>query len=385
LAGSAALVLSLAGPVRLQAQEGGVLAPPGASLPAQRTPAPGYDLGLNDSLRNEKHKTSLLVAPIPFFNEQLGVGLVGVAGGLRRLGPRETTPPSFAGLIGLVTTNGSWGAGFAGKLHLADDAWRLTAAAMYLDIRFTFYGIGQAAAQGVKLREEIVPIRLEGLRRVAPHVYLGLRGQVSKVSIGLNFDSMPPPFAPFVPDPKAFQEVLLAPIFEFDNRDDQMYPTRGWLVNASASFFDSAIGSDSTMQNYSTLITWQHGWGKGAHVIAASAQGCYSTGQVPLDQLCMVGAIDGLRGYETGKYMDRTQVTMQAEYRQRFGRFGFTTFAGAAQIAPTPGDLSTDNLLYAAGVGMRFQLLKRFPLNYRTDVAFGKDGATFYFSVGEAF
>ena len=159
----------------------------------------------------------------------------------------QTTPPSFAGLIGLVTTNGSWGAGFAGKLHLADDAWRLTAAAMYLDIRFTFYGIGQAAAQGVKLREEIVPIRLEGLRRVAPHVYLGLRGQVSKVSIGLNFDSMPPPFAPFVPDPKAFQEVLLAPIFEFDNRDDQMYPTRGWLVNASASFFDSAIGSDSTM------------------------------------------------------------------------------------------------------------------------------------------
>ena len=85
------------------------------------------------------------------------------------------------------------------------------------------------------------------------------------------------------------------------------------------------------------------------------------------------------------KTRDDTVATMQAEYRQRFGRFGFTTFAGAAQIAPTPGDLSTDNLLYAAGVGMRFQLLKRFPLNYRTDVAFGKDGATFYFSVGEAF
>lgn len=381
----AGILLALAGTLPLQAQQEGGLAPPGVSLPTQRNPVPGYDLGLSDSVRQEKHKTSLLAAPVPFYNEQLGVGVVGIAGALRRLGPRETTPPSFAGLIGLATTNGSWGAGFGSKLHLSDDAWRLTAGAVYLDIRFTFYGIGQAADEGVPLREKIVPIRLEGLRRVASHVYLGLRAQYSKVSIGLDFDSLPPDFAPFVKDPKSFQEVMLAPIFEYDSRDDQMYPTRGVLVNASASFFDSAIGSDSTMQNYSTLITWQHGWGKGNHVIAASVQGCYSTGQVPLDQLCMVGSIDGLRGYETGKYMDRTQVTMQAEYRQRFGRFGFTTFAGAAQIAPTPGDLSTDNLLYAAGVGLRFQLLKRFPLNYRTDVAFGKDGATFYFSVGEAF
>ena len=73
----------------------------------------------------------------------------------------------------------------------------------------------------------------------------------------------------------------------------------------------------------------------------------------------------------------------ERDYWDRFGqRFGF----GYPQLPD--GTI----WLHAVSVGevqaaapLLRQLLKRFPLNYRTDVAFGKDGATFYFSVGEAF
>lgn len=179
--------------------------------------------------------------------------------------------------------------------------------------------------------------------------------------------------------------MALGPVFQLDSRDDQMYPTRGWLVDLTAMFMSDQLGSDSTMQNYTSLVTWTHGWGDKANVLTAELQGCYSAGQVPFDQLCLVGALNGLRGYEPGRYLDYTQVTFQAEYRRKLGRFGLAVFGGVAQTAATPAELSTDDLLPAGGVGVRYQLLKQYPLHYRVDVGFGKDGAQLYFSLGEAF
>jgi hypothetical protein len=39
----------------------------------------------------------------------------------------------------------------------------------------------------------------------------------------------------------------------------------------------------------------------------------------------------------------------------------------------------------AVGAGARFQATKKYPLNYRFDVAYGADGATVYVAVAEAF
>jgi hypothetical protein len=95
--------------------------------------------------------------------------------------------------------------------------------------------------------------------------------------------------------------------------------------------------------------------------------------------------LNGLRGYEPGRYLDYTQLTFQAEYRRKLGRFGLAVFGGVAQAAAPPGDLSTDDMLPAGGVGVGYQLLKEYPLHYRVDVVFGEDGAQLYFSLGEAF
>ena len=52
---------------------------------------------------------------------------------------------------------------------------------------------------------------------------------------------------------------------------------------------------------------------------------------------------------------------------------------------PEIDDLEEDNLLWSAGFGLRFQLTRESPLNYRTDVGWGRDGFEFYFSLGEEF
>ncbi len=229
------------------------------------------------------------------------------------------------------------------------------------------------------------PFVVEGLRRVAPSLYLGGRALYNRVEIGLDDDALPPEIAGDVGWTDPFVEVALAPRLQLDSRDDQMYPTRGVLVDATASYLSDAWGSDSTMQNYTALVTYQRGWDDDQSVVAAACQVCASSGEVPIDQMCFVGAISGLRGYEAGKYLDRSQLTVQAEYRRKFGRLGFTAFTGAAQTAPSLDRLDGENVLFAGGVGARYQLLTKFPLNYRVDVAFGRDGAQLYFSLGEAF
>jgi hypothetical protein len=107
-----------------------------------------------------------------------------------------------------------------------------------------------------------------------------------------------------------------------------------------------------------------------------------SGGDVPFNEL---GQHD-LRGYERGRYRDEVHVAGEVELRRPlFWRFSGVTYAGLGQVAPELGELDDHNLLWSAGFGLRFQLTRESQLNYRSDVAWGRDGFEFYFSLGEEF
>ena len=60
-------------------------------------------------------------------------------------------------------------------------------------------------------------------------------------------------------------------------------------------------------------------------------------------------------------------------------------FGGVGEVAPGLGELSADHLLPAGGGGLRFLISRKYKLNFRIDVAQGKDGHTFGMGIGEAF
>ena len=79
-------------------------------------------------------------------------------------------------------------------------------------------------------------------------------------------------------------------------------------------------------------------------------------------------------------------IAAEIELRRKIaGRFGGVVFANAGQVMPQLSKISSNNWLFGVGAGVRFQLTKRNPLNYRVDVAYGRNGWIFYFSVSEAF
>ncbi|HEY9548640.1 MAG TPA: hypothetical protein VIR45_03990 [Kiloniellaceae bacterium] len=71
-------------------------------------------------------------------------------------------------------------------------------------------------------------------------------------------------------------------------------------------------------------------------ILAARAAGCFAGGEVPIVDLCLFGARNDLRGYETGRCRDETSLALQVEQRWKFAeRWGVVGFAGVGGEAPT--------------------------------------------------
>src|SRR5512138_2439301 len=104
--------------------------------------------------------------------------------------------------------------------------------------------------------------------------------------------------------------------------------------------------------------------------------------RVPIYDLCLFGASNDVRGYSAGRYQDRRMFATQAEYRLMFpskgfmGRFGVVAFAGFGGVGERYSDIGFSDLLPGGGGGLRFRLLKKQPINFRVDYAFGKVGRT---------
>jgi len=66
-------------------------------------------------------------------------------------------------------------------------------------------------------------------------------------------------------------------------------------------------------------------------------------------------------------------------------RFGLVAFGGVGGVARRWGEFPSDQLLLAAGTGLRFNLDKKNHINYRIEFAVGREGPTVSMGVGEAF
>jgi outer membrane protein assembly factor BamA len=185
--------------------------------------------------------------------------------------------------------------------------------------------------------------------------------------------------------------VSLGPRFQWDTRDSVFYPKHGFLMEVASDFFSTGLGSKWSYQyyrasfnKYSTLSEHQ--------VLAFRGMGCAAAGdRVPIYDLCLFGTMNDLRGYPGGRYQDRRMFATQAEYRLTvpakgfLGRFGVVAFAGVGAIGDKFTDIGSSDLLPAGGGGLRFRLLKKYPINFRIDCGIGKDGHTLSIGVLEAF
>lgn len=330
----------------------------------------------------------LIIAPIPIFSPTVGSGLVLIVGYVFKLNENDKlSPPSTVGLAGAYTKSGTRGAGLGGKLYFGENKYQTTFVLAKGRVDVDFHGIGRIPG-----REAIkVPIRGGGtvffgefLRNAWKDIFVGPRYQRRKIYTRLDGPQTPGGFE--IP-PIDLQATTVALGFHVqrDKRDSTFYPTKGSLFNATGDFFDESLGSKRQYQNYKIGYNGYRQAGE-KQVLAYRGMICSANQNVPFYDLCLFGTNNDLRGYTGGEFQNRRMFATQAEYRRELkGRFGVVAFGGVGGIANRWNAFRSDELLPAAGAGLRFKLDKKNHINYRVDFAVGREGHTLSIGIGEAF
>lgn len=373
----------------------------------QAAPVNKEETQSNDATNSEK-KGEWMLAPIPVSSPAIGSGLEWAVARLFPFNKKDdVSPASSVGVAGIFTNNKSRGIAIGGRLYMKQDRYRVAAGIADASINFDVYGVGEASGrQGI-----FIPLNVNGragigefLYRIRKAIYVGVRGQYRNATLSLNQDRLHSPDVMSEPPDQVanvigqIQDQLLhqttvsvGPRFQWDTRDSTFYPKHGFLTEVTSDFFLTGLGSKWSYQYYKASFNKYNALGN-HQVLTFRVMGCAAAGdRVPIYDLCLFGTMNDLRGYTGGRYQDRRMFATQAEYRMMFpakgflGRFGVVAFAGVGAIGDKFTNIGFSDLLPSGGGGLRFRLLKKYPVNFRVDYGQGNDGHTLSIGVLEAF
>ncbi|HEY2586370.1 MAG TPA: BamA/TamA family outer membrane protein [Tepidisphaeraceae bacterium] len=251
-------------------------------------------------------KGEFLIAPLPHYSPTFGWGVIGRLGYIFPLNPEDkVSPPSIVGAFGYYSQNQSWAAGLASKLYLDEDRYRVTAALMHAELNYDFSGIGTAAGtsgQSVPLDQEMTGGIFEALFKVAPNFYVGPKYIGSKMHINVTSGEATSSISVPVSEANSIFSGLGLHA-QWDTRDSQFYPRKGYLADIDISFHDPAVGDDFAYQVLT--LSYNHYFSLASNqVLAVRALGEFENGDVPFYALCKFGRGSDLRGYRVGQFQD---------------------------------------------------------------------------------
>lgn len=170
----------------------------------------------------------------------------------------------------------------------------------------------------------------------------------------------------------------------YDSRDDPFVPLKGFYAQLDGYFNAHLLGST---QDYTKYLIDLRGYlpvGEN-QLIALNFYAQIATGEVPFQDMATLSNGIHSRGYASGRYIDKNLMSLQAEYRYYFGRFGISAFAGTANVGDTPlKALKMDKLTF--GGGLRVKPFRGQRMYFRGDVGFNTHGdVQFYLGIDELF
>lgn len=180
------------------------------------------------------------------------------------------------------------------------------------------------------------------------------------------------------------RSVGLGLLVLFDRRDNRFWPTNGEFVKVSAMRYGRLVGSSFGATRIGVDARYFVGMQRGGVVWAGQLLVDAVVGQLPFQDLPMLGGADVLRGYYSGRYRDQAMLCLQTELRFNiYKRLRGVTFVSAGGVAPSLFEVSV--LKWVGGAGLRLRA-NDAGVHLRADVAINAAGRFgFYFTAAEAF
>lgn len=325
-----------------------------------------------------------IVLPVVGYSERTGTQL-GVTA-FRGIAPADGGSRAGSDAIYIARTNQEYT-----KAYVQSERWsgtddrRIRLRLAYQSYPLPYFGIGprapESAEEWFSMGTGTAHLLVE--QRVAGANYVHLGWKVTRTSLrqqepdGAIANGL-------VPYSSGTRVSALVAGLVHDGRDHPGQPHHGTYVRALVSGAGQVTGSSLASRRF-TIDARQYAT-LGDHRLAMQVQFDAVRGDVPFDQLPMLGADSAMRGYPVGRFRDRQAATMQVELRTGYWRkVGFVGFVGAGTVSPRLGDFANVPWHPTVGIGGRYLFNASNRLVLRADLGFGRGSWGANFGIGEAF
>ena len=340
--------------------------------------------------KDESQKNEKLILPVLIFSPEtdFGFGALGVYLWHFKKEQMPTTRTSNAELALLYTTRNQLIALPKYTIFTNREKYLFDGLIELLRFSELYYGVGSETPDEDEENVEFNLIAWEGKfqRQILPKLFFGFearyfnRFDVRSEDTGVLRTTEFTGFDGSV-------SIGLGPALTFDKRDNVLNPSKGFFLDARATFHRRGLGGTVNFNRY--LVDYRKYFKilpNHRHILAFNAFGFFVTGDAPFKQLAEIGGPRILRGYFRGRFRDNHLWTAQGEYRFPIYKIiGATVFGGVGEVADRVRNFGNE-IRPSYGVGLRVQVNKREKLNIRFDYGRGSDGNDgFYLSFAEAF
>lgn len=276
-------------------------------------------------------------------------------------------------------------------LYSDDNKWFLLGHTKFQSYPLLYFGLGPTSNSEhiAQINAVTLQARQRVLRKVYKNMYIGAEFDFQRLS--------QVEFIPTVAHPihlpaghTGYSNLEMGLGLVYDNRHNVLNVRHGIYSEVAYLHSDKSWGSDFTM---STLFVDHRMFFpvQKRNVLAVQAIGQFNSGDVPFNQLALMGGEMMMRGYYLGRYRDRNIIAAQAEFRMLplpfhfTKRWGVAAFISAGTVFNNWDNLQLNHLVVAGGGGIRFLLFPKKDIYTRADVAFTREGPGVYIFVGESF
>ena len=292
---------------------------------------------------------------------------------LTRTNKRPKPPPTATGAFGMYTNNGTYAYGVGHARTFRDDTYRYTGVIAGLSVNATLY-------------EDDIPydFNLEGTvfysnleRRVGTGDFF-VGASFSYLDGESVFESGPSIHPPVSPPDSAFTDVGISVSGIYDNRDDSMMPSSGYLTDLTVWRYDDAFGGDFNYWSSRFKVNYFHKLHE-KFVLGLRFDVTTASGDIPFYAVPFVP----LRGIPAMRYQGETAGAVEVEGRYEFAkRWSAVAFAGKGFLNEGDSATGTEDNLWAGGVGIRLLVLKEQNFWLGLDIAQGPEEKAWYIQMG---
>ena len=302
---------------------------------------------------------------------------------------REDTTNRLSEITGFTffTLENQFGVWFDHALYGHQNKWILPGRFRFQSFPVLYYGIGPNSPSDylAEVDTKQLQIKERVMRQVWSNLYAGLEADFQRLS-SVKFNTVEPVELPT--GSNGYTNLGLGLGVMYDKRHNVLNVRDGIFSELAFLRYRTAWGSDFS---FTSVISDNRFYKRinRRDVLAAQVLGQFNSGDIPFNQLALLGGESINRGYYLGRFRDKNQIAAQVEYRLLplpfAKRWGAAFFGSTGTVFSDFDQISTKNWVWSGGGGIRFLLFPQKDIFTRLDVAFTQEKPGFYIFIGEAF